>query len=418
MFVKKRKSKKCYFTFLSLIFERKLGCRLLMTYSVEIMGYFNVKAILRTDKMRKDRTCPVYLKIAVSRKSIKIPVGIYGVIEEWQTTPGVFMEPGSSVRNTVLRNKLAAIEKFLWQQVASDNELSTDLVRFHFGKSKNIDFFALLDDCYQTQFRILAPSTKKHYLLVRRRLSEFQEHIGLHRVDQNFLLRFELFLRDRGIGDGGVSTHHKVLRVVLNYGLKRKIIKENPYTYFKVRRGIRHHTTLSEVQIKAIQELDIPPNDSKLANGLELTRDLFLFGCYTALRFSDIMTLNKKNLKGEYLVIRQLKTGLVVQVPLLHRSASIVKKYVAEDRDLIFPPISNQAANRCLKRIANMCAITCNVHFHLSRHSFGSLMAGTGMNPFSLSKLMGHSSIKTTMLYVNDTLENVRLQMGRSAIFD
>ncbi|MFP9100468.1 tyrosine-type recombinase/integrase [Flavobacterium sp. RHBU_24] len=74
--------------------------------------------------------------------------------------------------------------------------------------------------------------------------------------------------------------------------------------------------------------------------------------------------------------------------------------------------------NHCLKHIAKLCGIELNLHFHLSRHSFGSVMATTGIDAFTLSRLMGHGSIKTTMLYVNNTLESVREQMGRSAIFD
>lgn len=381
------------------------------------MGYFNVKAILRTDKKRRDNKCPVYLRVTIAGSCIKIPVGLYGFTEEWQIVPGCFSEAGSSIRNTIIKNKITAIEKFLWQQVASENELSTDLVRFHFGRSKTADFYTLLDECYKVQFRIISQSTRKHYLLVRRRLCEFQQQIGLHKVDQNFLLRFEVFLRSKGIGDGGIYTHHKVLKVVINYGLKRKIIRDNPYLYFRIKRESPHHIPLSEKEIRAIQELHISSISDSKDNGLELTRDLFLFGCYTALRFSDIMRLSREHLLEQYLFLRQSKTGLVVQIPLLERSASIVNKYISEDRDVIFPTISNQAANRCLKRIATMCGITTNLHFHLSRHSFGSLMAGTGMTPFSLSKLMGHGSIKTTMLYVNDNLENVRAQMGQSAIF-
>ena len=107
-----------------------------------------------------------------------------------------------------------------------------------------------------------------------------------------------------------------------------------------------------------------------------------------------------------------------VQVPLLEKATTIITKYSIPERDTIFPYISNQSANRHLKRIAHLCGIDIKLHFHLSRHSFGSVMAGTGMDAYSLSRLMGHGNIKTTMLYVNNTLGNVREQMGRSAIFN
>lgn len=254
---------------------------------------------------------------------------------------------------------------------------------------------------------------------MRRRLIEFQDKIGLNTINHDFLLRFETFLREKGIGDGGVGTHHKVLRVVLNYGIRKKVITENPYVYYKVKRAQARFVNLSEVQISAIRNLDIPLGKNKLNHGLGLTRDLFLFGCYTALRFGDVQSLTRNNIINfSYLMIDQKKSGSVVRIPLLGRSIEIIQKYQSADRELLFPLISNQTANRHLKRIATMCRININLHFHLSRHSFGSIMANSGVNAFSLSKLMGHNSIKTTMLYVNSSLENVREQMAKASIFD
>lgn len=383
------------------------------------MANFNVKAILRTDKIRMDGSCPVYVKVSIRGRSTKIPAGVYGIVEEWDTKLGLFLESGSSIRNSILRKKVAGIEEFLWKQVAASNEISIAIIRFHFGKAGRQDFYSLLEECYKHQFRLLAPSTKKHYLLVKQRLLEFDSTIGLNKIDQDFLLRFETFLRSKGIGDGGVGTHHKVLRVVLNYGIRKKIITENPYFYFKVKRGQSRYVNLSEEQIRSIQSLRITDGEEKLSKGLELTRDMFLFSCYTALRFGDVRSLTKNNVvNSSYLEIKQGKTGSVVRIPLLERSAAIINKYASSDRESLFPLISNQVANRHLKDIARMCSIDINLHFHLSRHSFGTIMANNGMSAYTLSKLMGHRTIKTTMLYVNNSVEKDREQMARASIFD
>lgn len=383
------------------------------------MGNFNVKAILRTDKIRKDGSCPVYVKVSIRGRSTKIPVGVYGTAEEWDSKQGSFDESGSSVRNSILRKKVAGIEEFLWKQLAANNEISIAIVRFHFGKAGRLDFYSLLEECYKHQFRLLAPSTKKHYLLVKQRLLEFDSAIGLNKINEDLLLRFETFLRGKGIGDAGVGTHHKVLRVVLNYGIRKKIITENPYFYFKVKRGQSRYANLSEEQIRSIQSLRITDGGEKLGKGLELTRDMFLFSCYTALRFGDVCSLTENNIiNSSYLEIKQNKTGSVVRIPLLERSAAIINKYLSPDRESLFPFISNQAANRHLKVIARMCSIDINLHFHLSRHSFGTIMANNGVNAYSLSKLMGHKSIKTTMLYVNNGVEKDREQMIRIPVFN
>lgn len=382
------------------------------------MGQFYVKGNMRTDKQRRNGTCPVYVRVGIKGKIIKIPLGIDGRAEEWDPQAGQFLEEGSGIRNTIIRKKVSLIEEFLWQQVAAGNEISTDLVRISFGNGNGTGFYALLEDCYRIQLRVVAPTTARHYRLVRKRLLEFDPAIGLHKVNQDLLVRFDAFLRSKGLGDGGLYTHHKILRVVLNYGVRRKILRENPYAYFKVRRDSPRHLTLSEQQVRAIQFLDIPQGKSTTTNTLGLTRDLFLFSCYTALRFSDIQKLNRSQLVGSSLFVRQSKTGLPVQIPLLDRSLQIITKYLSPDRERVFPYISNQTANKYLKDIAACCGIGLNLHFHLARHTFGSIMANSGMNVFALSRLMGHGSIKTTMMYVNHTLENVRDQMAQSSIFD
>jgi len=383
------------------------------------MSEFNVKAILRTDKKRKDGLCPIYLKISIKGKHLKLPSGIASLQEEWECRLGMYKEANSSVRNSVLKKKITSIESFLWKQLAADNPLNVKMVKDEFGRQKKHGFYLLLDDCYQVKFRTLAEGTKAHYLLVKKRLTEFNGHIRIGDLDIHFLIRFEKFLANKGVGVNGIATHHKILRVIINYGIKQKLIRENPYSDFTVKKGSPRMGTLTAEQIRTIQSLTITTGKKRLNKGLELTRDLFLFSCYTALRFGDVTKLTKRQIVGtSHLLLLQEKTGSVVQVPLLNKSLELINKYATSTRETLFPDIKNQTVNRYLKRIAAMCAIDVNVHFHLSRHSFGNIMASSGVNAFALSKVMGHRNIRTTMLYVNNHVESVKEQMARATIFD
>lgn len=382
------------------------------------MSEFYIKAILRTDKKRRDGQCPVHIKVTIKRKSMKLSTGLLGTQQEWITNLGLFDEPISSIRNSILKKRLTAIETFLWKQVAADSQLTVKMVQDEFKKPKDGGFNALIEECFEVQFRILTEGTKKHYLLVKRRLLEFQRQISINEVDIRFLVRFEKFLEDKGIGINGVATHHKILNVVINYGIRRRVIKENPYADFRIKKGKPRTATLAFEQIQALQALTIPTGIRRLNNGLELTRDMFLFSCYTALRFGDVSRLTKQQvISDSHLSIVQGKTGTIVRVPLLRPTLDIIEKYRTEDRDTVFPSIENQTSNRHLKQIAKMCGIDTNLHFHLSRHTFGNIMAASGINAFTLSKLMGHNSIRTTMIYVNNPIDTVREQMAQAKIF-
>ncbi|MFP5436589.1 MAG: site-specific integrase [Bacteroidia bacterium] len=385
------------------------------------MKDFNVKAIFRKDKKRQDGLCPIYIKVSIERKSTKLPANMQADEAEWNTKLGCFKEARSSVRNSVLKKKVSEIEDFLWTQIAADNELTLDMVKNQFTRQKNTAFYVLLEECYQAKFREIKPGTQKHYLLVKKRLKKFKPNINLGDLNQKFLMKFENFLVKEGVGIDGIWQHHKILKSIINYGIKRKAIKDNPYIDFKVKKGKPRMETLTEDDIIVLKNLTFEGGARGKNTGLELTRDMFLFSCYTSLRYGDVVRLNKKNITkdndGELqITMITEKTGSVVNVPLSDSAVQLIEKYSCAERDEIFPAKKNQVCNRDLKRIAELSGITTNLHFHLSRHTFGSLMASR-LSAFDLSKTMGHSNIKTTMIYVNTNTSNIRKQMATSKIY-
>jgi integrase/recombinase XerD len=385
------------------------------------MKDFNVKAILRKDKKRQDGLCPIYIKVTIDRKSLKLPTNMHAEETGWNTKLGIFKEAASSIKNSVLKKHVGEIEKFLWQQVAADNELTLEMVKNQFTKQKNTAFYVLLEECYQVKFREIKPSTQKHYLLVKKRLKKFQPNINFGDLNHKFLLKFENFLIKEGVGIDGIWQHHKILKAIINYGVKKKIIKESPYLDFKVKKGKPRMETLTEEDIVALKSLIFTEGSRGKDAGLELTRDMFLLACYTSLRYGDVVRLSKKHIikdnDGEFQIsLITEKTGTVVNIPLINDAVELISKYSCPERETIFPAKKNQVCNRNLKRIGELSGITVNLHFHLSRHTFGSMMASK-LSAFDLSKTMGHSNIKTTMIYVNSNISNIRKQMATSKIF-
>ncbi|MFP9117179.1 tyrosine-type recombinase/integrase [Flavobacterium sp. RNTU_13] len=385
------------------------------------MEDFKVKPILRKDKKRQDGLCPIYIKVIIKRKNIKLPTNMLAEESVWNTKLGTFKEAASSIKNSLLKKQTSEIDTYLWQQVAAENEPTLEMVKNQFTKQKNSGFYVLLEECYQAKFREIKPGTQKHYLLVRKRLKQFQPNINLSDLNQKFLMKFENFLVKEGVGIDGIWQHHKILKSIINYGIKRKVIKNNPYIDFKVKKGKPRMETLTEDDIIVLKNLTFEEGARGKNTGLELTRDMFLFSCYTSLRYGDAVRLNKKNItkdnEGELqITMITEKTGSVVNVPLSDSAVQLIEKYSCAERDTIFPAKKNQVCNRDLKRIAELSGITTNLHFHLSRHTFGSLMASR-LSAFDLSKTMGHSNIKTTMIYVNTNTSNIRKQMATSKIY-
>ncbi|WP_262914730.1 site-specific integrase [Christiangramia lutea] len=142
--------------------------------------------------------------------------------------------------------------------------------------------------------------------------------------------------------------------------------------------------------------------------GLNLTRDLFLFSCYTGLRYSDVISINKEQFKDNYIELRMKKTSKKIKIFLKSEVVALIMKYKSSYRKTLFPYRSNVAVNRDLKLLARWSKINKRVSFHTGRHTFGSLLANNNVPASHIMKLMGHGSMDMTGRYLNsddDTLE-------------
>jgi len=98
------------------------------------------------------------------------------------------------------------------------------------------------------------------------------------------------------------------------------------------------------------------------------------------------------------------KTEEDVRIPFLPKAKSIMEIYkndqLLKNWKSLFPQISNQILNSCLKEIADLCRIEKNLTFHLARHTFATTVTLSNSVPIeTVSKLRGHASIKTTQIY-------------------
>ena len=152
---------------------------------------------------------------------------------------------------------------------------------------------------------------------------------------------------------------------------------------------------------------------------LGVVRDAFLFSCFTGLSYGDVCKLTTNEFKCEgndvWLITKRNKTGTDVRLPLMDVPLRIFNKYV-ENRvsERIFPLMSNQKVNDYLKEIAAICGIEQRVTFHLARHTFATTVTlEHGVPIETVSKLLGHTDIKTTQIYARITKRKIESDMNR-----
>ncbi len=115
-----------------------------------------------------------------------------------------------------------------------------------------------------------------------------------------------------------------------------------------------------------------------------------------------------------WIITKRQKTSNNVELPLLDVPQKIIIKYEPERNDLnLLPVMSNQKLNSYLKELADICGITKRLNFHIARHSFStSIMLDHGVSMETLSKVLGHSNIKTTQIYAKVTNRKVGYEMN------
>jgi integrase len=160
---------------------------------------------------------------------------------------------------------------------------------------------------------------------------------------------------------------------------------------------------------------------------------MFVFSCYTGLAYIDVYELTPKNLSlgidgGYWINTTRHKTDIPERVPLLPPAMAIIEKYKNNPRVLesgrLLPVYANQVLNNYLKEIADFCSIEKPLSFHIAHHTFATTVTLTNGVPIeTVSKLLGHTSIKTTQIYakvieqkVSDDMLNLREKLANPVV--
>jgi integrase len=230
------------------------------------------------------------------------------------------------------------------------------------------------------------------------------------------------FLLNKGYSPNTIGSRIKNLKVFMGEAMERGLTDN---THFKSSRFKKPYEKSESIyltldEIKAIYELDLSENTR-----LEKVRDLFIIGCYTGLRFSDLEQLCTDNLidNKTKIKIKTVKTGEVVVIPLHKHVREILEKHDG------IPPqlISNQKMNDYLKEIGEKAGITDAVIInttkgmikesatynkfelitsHTARRSFATNAYLNDIPSISIMKITGHSTEKAFLTYIKISQED------------
>lgn len=233
-------------------------------------------------------------------------------------------------------------------------------------------------------------STKRNHMKLVALLRKIGNIRTFADVTKKNVLKMDTYLHSTGIRQTTIASYHKFMKTYVHDAMSSGLIERDPYIGVKIDIGKSvwgRFLTVDEVE--AIEKAEMP------TESMERVKDMFLFQCYTGLAYADLMRFDmSKAVKGEkyYLVTDdRKKTGEGYTVVLMEKAMDILKKY-----DYKLPKMTCEQYNMRLKIMADACGIEKPIASHFGRRTCGMLLLNYGFPIEIVSKVLGHSNIKTT----------------------
>ena len=242
------------------------------------------------------------------------------------------------------------------------------------------------------------------------------DKIQLKKVNRAYLKGFVEYLnkvqsrRNKPLSEASKALYYDVVSIALNKAVKNEYISMNPAIKIggdeRPQQGETTKQYLTFDEVKAM--VDTPCKN-------EMIKKAFLFSCFCGLRYSDVKNLTWKKVQevatGTYQVeIMQQKTGETLYLPLSDNAlAWLPERLDAKDDEVVFNlPSSPTTIEKHLGLWAEEAGVKKHVTFHVSRHTNATLMLYFGADIYMVSKLLGHTNVRTTQVYAKIVDESKR----------
>tara|TARA_R110001592_G_scaffold181652_1_gene424465 strand:- start:136 stop:1368 length:1233 start_codon:yes stop_codon:yes gene_type:complete len=362
----------------------------------------------------KNGKAPLYARITVNGKRAELSLKRKVLISDWDTTKNRLK--GANSQNKMVNSYLEQVNSRLfecYQKLQNANKLVTsNIIKAHFlGNTESRHSLSDIIEYHNTHMKdTLRWGTQKNYYTTNKYIYLFlkEKHktsdMFLFELGYKFIIDFERFLRhQKKMGNNTVMKHIERFRKMVSLAFKMDWLDKDPFAKFEAKYEKKERGFLTSEELERIENKDfgIPR--------LQLIKDLFVFSCYTGLSYGDVMQLTTNDLclgiDGKlWIYSKREKTNIPLKIPLLTKALDIINKYKThpntENKQTLFPNISNQKLNSYLKEIADVCRINKNLTFHIARHTFATtIMLSNGVPIETVSKLLGHTKLSTTQIY-------------------
>lgn len=402
-----------------------------------------VKFYLNTQKTTRHGDSPVYMYITYEGKRIRKPVsGVHTKEKNWDEGKERIRRPPKAnpfddiasfnnrldfietqiklINQTAFDRRTRLTEKYILERLNDEELIKTD----------RYDFFTIATQYVESIKPIKAGRTVTGKITVFNFLKEFEKStsytISFHHINLEFFEALRKYaFEKRKIEDNYFAKIIAVLKTFLNWAFERDYIRDQVFKKFK---ATERETEVICLTLNEFLALHKHPFKSKR---LSQIRDVFIFGCSTGLRFSDLISLKPSDIQGDFIVKNIQKTQENNMIPLNKYSKEILRKYENTIHDIL-PKVSHQKFNQYLKECCKEIGIDTpmtitrfsgskrkqTVHpkyelitSHTARKTFTTLSLLMGVPERVVKSITGHKKEENFKKYVNFTRQYEKQQM-------
>ena len=266
-------------------------------------------------------------------------------------------------------------------------------------------------------------STYEKFAAVKNHLMNFRDGLTFDFFDEKGLNDYVAYLRDvKEMRNSTISKQLSFLKWFLRWAFRKGVHQNNAYDSYKpkLKSTQKKIIFLTWEELNKLREFEIPA----AKQALNRVRDVFLFQCFTGLRYSDVFNLRRSDIKGDHIEVTTVKTSDSLIIELNKHSKAILDKYkdVVFEDDKVLPVITNQKMNDYLKELAELAGIDEPVRqtyyrgneridevtpkyallgTHAGRRTFICNALALGIPPQVVMKWTGHSDYKAMKPYID-----------------
>lgn len=373
---------------------------------------------VKRTKPHKTGEVPIYVKITVDKRYDELAVlrSIHPDLWNPETNSAIEKTKNERDLNTYLIRVKTKLEDHVAELYQKGRDVTPRSIKdAYLGIDNEKRHVIMLFSEHNQQAELLkgkefAPATIQRYETCKKHLKDYirnkyrENDLPLSKVDPDFVKGFELYMKTvKKCAHNTTVKYIRNFKKIISSAFRNGWIPADPFNNVKLQLKPVVKDFLTEEELQAIIDKKFD------TERLEQVKDVFLFGCFTGLAFSDLEKLNPDNIvtgtDGRlWIHTKRQKTKNVCHIPLLPVAQSILDKYKYNPylnmKNVLLPVDTNQSMNAYLKEIGEICKIKKYITSHMARHTFATTITlNNGIPIESVSKMLGHSSIKMTQVY-------------------